>query len=222
MFYRVKNFAVGSNELPRITLWKGSPARAYYFSGEIHICDDEIIPSSDRENLEQNDARERFYLSGLQISRTLNALAGQSSDQRRAVEFIEKAESTVKTILAEARVGEIPKEVRFHKMFAVQDAIVNVAKRLKDAPDELQERGEKVIDSGSTLLKELDKATTSPNDAGAVYDIAQTLGLGDEAARIYELIVQTLEEELSSQPELFEKVIRRIHAALGKYDQSDE
>jgi Histidine kinase-, DNA gyrase B-, and HSP90-like ATPase len=57
LVYRVRNFAVGDNQLPRITLWKASPERAYYFFGEIYVCDPEVVPSSERGNFEENSAR---------------------------------------------------------------------------------------------------------------------------------------------------------------------
>src|SRR5690606_382921 len=37
LFYRVKNFSVGDNQLPRITLWRSSPERSFYFFGEVHV-----------------------------------------------------------------------------------------------------------------------------------------------------------------------------------------
>ncbi len=219
MFFRVKNFTVGTNQLPRITLWKASPERAYYFSGEIHICDPDMVPSSDRENFEQNDAREHFYQNGTQISRTLNALAGESSAQRSAIEFIERAESVIQTLQTEALEGGIPKEVKFNKMFAVQDAIVKVAKRLKDAPEDFQKRGEDVIDFGNLLIKNLEKEPSHSEEMRPVYDIIETLQFGEEASALYEIIIKCIEEELRTQPELFERLIKKIHLSLADYSQ---
>ena len=212
MFFRVKNFAVGTNQLPRMTLWDASPERAFYFWGEIHICDPELIPTSDRGDFEQNGARERFYQSGIQISRTLNTIAGESSSQRRAKEFINKAESVVKSIQGEADEGAIPKELIFNKMFEIQDAIYDVTKRFKDVPEEHQKRAEQVIDSGKILLRQLKlpQVDSSPS----TYDIKEKLSFGGEAAAVYEIIIQCIKEELDGQPGLFERLIKRIHTAL--------
>src|SRR5205085_7324514 len=112
LVYRVRNFAVGNNQLPRITLWKASPERAYYFFGEIHVCDSEVVPSSERGNFEENSARERLYRCGSKtFSRTLNRIAGASSDKRRAKEFIEAAEILVSTTEAEL-ITKMPEETR--------------------------------------------------------------------------------------------------------------
>src|SRR6266700_707433 len=122
LVYRMRNFAVGDNQLPRMTLWKATPERAYYFFGEIHVCDPEVVPSSERGNFEENSARERLYRCGTRtLSRTLHRIAGASSDKRRAKEVIEEAEILISTTEAEFVTG-IPKETRLLKLVALQNA----------------------------------------------------------------------------------------------------
>jgi hypothetical protein len=213
LFYRVKNFAVGTNQLPRITLWRSTPERAFYFFGEIHVCDPDIVPSSERDNFEQNEARERLYTQGVQISRTLNKIAGKSSDQRRAKEFILQAEQITGDVKTDLEAGRVPKEVRFNKMFSVRKAVEDVKKRLPNAPDDFQGRGKGVIEKGEQLIKQLEGAEAGEPDAG-IYDIGQALKLGPEAARVYEIIAACLKDEFSDEPELYERLVRRIHTAL--------
>lgn len=213
LFYRVKNFAVGTNQLPRGTLWRYTPERAFYFFGEIHICDPEIVPSSERGDFEHNAARERLYTQGVHISRTLNRIAGKSSDQRRAKEFILQAEQIATDVKADLKAGRIPKEVRFDKMFRVRKAIEDVKKRLDNVSKDFQGRGEKVIETGEQLIKQLEGTEAGELTAG-FYDIQQALNLGEEAARVYDIIVACLKDEFSDEPELYERLIRRIHAAL--------
>ena len=221
LFYRVKNFAVGTNQLPRITLWRSSPERAFYFFGEVHICDPDIVPSSGRDDFEQNEAREQFYTRGRQISRTLNKIAGESSAQRRAKEVILEAERVIGGVQAEREASQIPREVKFDKMFSVRSAIENVKNRLHHAPEEFQERGEEVVKKGQQLIKQLDGAEAGEPSAG-IYDIKQTLKLGSEAARVYEIIVDCLKDEFSDKPELYERLVRRIHTALEQRMGRDE
>jgi hypothetical protein len=213
LFYRVKNFAIGTNQLPRITLWRSSPERAFYFFGEIHVCDPDIVPSSERDNFEQNGARERLYTQGVQISRTLNRIAGKSSDQRRAREFILRAEQITGDVQADLGAGRIPREVRFDKMFSVRKALEDVKKRLHNAPDDFQKRGEEVIKKGDQLVEQLEGAEMGEPTAG-IYDIKEALKLGPEAARVYEIIMACLKDEFSDKPDLYERLVRRIHTAL--------
>jgi len=213
--YRVKNFTVGTNQLPRITLWRASPERAYYFWGEIHICDPEMIPSSDRENFEQNDARDRFYQEGTRISRKLNILAGESSAKRSSREFIERAESIIQEIQNEADEGRIAKELKFDKMFKIRAAILKVSERLNDAPTGFEERGQKIIDRGNTLVKNLENDEIASATSSPIYDIRKKLHLSEDAIIVYEVIIKSIQEELIDKPDLFERVIKRIHAELG-------
>ena len=221
LIYRVKNFAVGDNQLPRISLWTTNPERAYYFWGEIYICDPEVIPTSDRGDFEQNEARERLYSHAKQISRTLNKLAGGSSAVRRAKDFIVEAETVVNQVKTEAARGEIPQEVRFMKMFEVQDKILEASKRLKDAPENFQRRGERVIETGKELIKDLESDDTGTTSANPTYDIKQKLKFGKDAIAMYDLIIRAIGEELYDQPVLYERLIKKIHATLGMKLESD-
>lgn len=216
LFYRIKNFTIGTNQLPRITLWNASPERAFYFWGEIHICDPNVIPSSDRENFEQNEARENLYKQGLQISRALNITAGGSSSKRRAREVIELAETTVEQVQTEAEDGLILKETKFNKMYTVRNAIEHVEKRLKDAPDDkFKKRGEKIIEAGKELLGKLEREESDVKSPSVVFDIKKALKLGEEALGIYDIIIQCVQEELSNQPDVFERIVKKIHTRLG-------
>jgi hypothetical protein len=213
--YRLKNFAVGDNQLPRTTLWHSSPERAYYFFGEIHVCDPDIVPSSDRDNFEQNDARERLYARGAQISRTLNRIAGASSDQRRATEFIAQAEDIVHRVQAELQAGQMLREMKLDRTVAVYNAVHNVRKRLRHAPVGFRERAEEVMTAGTHLLERLE-GTLPQESPPTFYDIRESLRLGPEARRIYDVIVDCLREELMGQRDLYERLVRRIHAALER------
>ncbi len=215
LFYRLKNFTVGTNELPRMTLWRSTPERSFYFSGEIHICHSDVVPSSSRDDFEQNEARKRLYTQGPQISRTLNRMAGKSSARRRARHFIVSAEEDVARVGNELEAGQIPQEVKFDKMFSVQSAIQEVTKRLRQAPEPFQERGRQVVGAGQELLAKLDGTPAGKQPVG-VYDIKRALALGPEAARVYGIIASCLKDEFGERPEVFERLIRRIHAALAE------
>jgi hypothetical protein len=210
----VRNFAVGDNQLPRITLWKASPERAYYFFGEVHVCDPEIVPSSERGNFEENSARERLYRCGSKtLSRTLNQIAGASSDERRAKEFIEAAEFLVLTTEAELVTG-IPQETRLLKLVALQNALNHVRDRMSKAPLEYQQRGVQAVEQASALVQKLDTLQPKQERGQGFYDIKDVLGVSAESARMYDIIMDVLREEFGDQPDLYERLLKRIHRAL--------
>jgi hypothetical protein len=61
LVYRVRNFAVGDRHLTRKTLWHSTPERAFHFFGEVHIADACVVPSTDRTDFEDTDARTLLY-----------------------------------------------------------------------------------------------------------------------------------------------------------------
>lgn len=76
LVFRVRNIAVGDGQLTRRMLWRTTPERAAYFFGEIHVLDQEVVPSSDRTDFEDNDARHRLALRCQRISSILRKKAG--------------------------------------------------------------------------------------------------------------------------------------------------
>jgi hypothetical protein len=205
-------------------LWKSTPERAFYFFGEIHICDPEVIPSSERADFEQNEARDRLYRLGSErISRTLNRVAGASSDTRRAKDFIEAAEEVVEKTDADFKLGQIPKETKFKKLVDLHNAVDQVSKRLKKAPPDYQERGENVITQGENLIQQLiDAKPKKEKDGEGLYDIKSALSFSPETARLYDIIIDVLKDELIDRPSEYEHILARIHDALEKRWQIEE
>lgn len=132
---------------------------------------------------------------------------------RRARDFILQAERVVTEVLNQLQAGQIPNEVKFNKMFQVRQAVNEVEKRVFNASDDFQERGRQVIKRGNELVRQLDSSKPGEPTVG-IYDIKQTLGLDPEAARVYDIVVGCLKDELGNQPELYERIVRRIHTAL--------
>jgi molecular chaperone HtpG len=213
LFYRLKNFAIGDNQLTRTTLWHSAPERAFYFSGEIHVMDPEVLPSSSRDEFEQNAARERLYECGALLSKTLNRIAGRSSDERRAVHYIERAEDVVSDIFEELQTGGVPEELVFDKKFAVRTAAQDVQKRLRKAPEEMEDRGQQVIEAAGEMIRRLD--SRSEETETYVYDIRESLDLGPEASHIYTIVIECLRKELATDTAMYERLVRAIHAALS-------
>lgn len=215
LFYKVKNFTVGSNQHPRITLWRSTPERAFYFFGEIHVCDPEIVPSADRTDFEQNDARERLYQQGSNtISRTLNRLAGKSSNIRRAIEFVELAEDMVQSVGQDVREGKVPAEVRVPKIVVLSNAIENVEKRIKNAPPRYRKRGNEAVDEAQNLIKVLDGTEEKPSRKTPTYNIQDEMDLNKQARWVYQTVIDVLKNIFGNKPDVFERIITQIHSSL--------
>lgn len=215
LHYKVKNFTVGTNQHPRITLWKNTPERAFYFFGEIHVCDPAIVPSADRTDFEQNEAREQLYEHGINdISRTLNRIAGKSSDRRRAIEFVEVAETIVESVGQDVEQGKIPTEVRVPKIVELSNAIENVEKRKKNAPPRYKKRGGAAVEEAQKLIKVLGGSETKPSKKSATYNIQDEMQLNKQARWVYQNVVEVLKIMFGTKPDIFEKIVTEIHNRL--------
>jgi molecular chaperone HtpG len=219
LLFRIKNFAIGNNHLPRITLWKSTPERAFYFWGEIYILDPNVIPSSSRDDFEQNEARDRLYRMLNRISQKLNHIAGDSSLIRRAKEEIIKAEDTIQKVQSDVTIGNIPREVEFTTVTQVQNVITEVKKRKqefkkeKHTDPEFYSRADAVIKTGEKIIDEIVQPG-GKNNQEVFYDITSSLHFSSEGILIYNTIINCLEAEFSQNSDIYERLIRKIHDDL--------
>ena len=132
--YRVKNFAIGTPQLTRQTLWDATPERAFNFFGEIHLFDKELVPSSDRDNFEDNAARKRTYSRCTRIAQVLNRKAGIESQQRRFGEVIKETEAVLSARGRELDLGDLPADLQDEIQYEIRSALGNIAKAVKLSP----------------------------------------------------------------------------------------
>jgi len=96
LVYKLFGFSIGDRTLPQRTLWTTTPTRAQWFTGEIHIVDKSILPTTDRSNFVENEWREKLYSQACDaISSTLNREAQKISDNRQAYETAEKVKKSL-------------------------------------------------------------------------------------------------------------------------------
>src|SRR5262249_12578889 len=85
MSYKLFGFSIGDRTLPQRTLWTTALPRAIWFTGEIHIIDKEVTPTTDRSHFVENHARQRLFSEARRrIPTELNNVAQKISDARRA------------------------------------------------------------------------------------------------------------------------------------------
>lgn len=225
-YFRYKNFTVGDNHLTRKTLWYTTPERSFYFFGEIYICLDEIIPSSERSDFEHNSARVHLYDKCRDvIPKQLNKLAGRSSEVHRAGEKLVTTTEKIAEISKEVEEQKIQKELQFSKAVETLRLVNDLEQRVKFLSGEEKEQANQVIKQGQSIINILkpkvktqetlfpEEPITKPEEE-YIYDIKKELKLEGQAARVYDIIVITLEDFLIDSPETFEKLIKKIRTAL--------
>lgn len=211
--FRMKNFAIGDRFLPRRDLWVTTPERAFYFFGEIHLADQDLIPTADRTDFEDNSARQAMHDRCGRISQQLNREAGLESEHRRFDDLLGATERLVNGRRQEIASGTLDVEMRGNVQFQVRKALEEVEKRLArtqakrqkvDRDKELIRHGRTVVRRAKTLLTDLDEGDAH------LFDIRKVVPLNEAARQMYEVVVAVLREELRAEPDLFERILRKV------------
>ncbi len=232
LIYKFKNFAVGDRFLPRATMWKATPERAFYFFGEIYITMQGIYPSSERSNFEHNQARDDLYNKCQIIMRELNKKAGQSSNQHSALSKLEDAGEKITEISKNIDEQKIPVELQFDKAVETFKLVTDLEKRVNYLPEENKPIAKEIIEKGKNIVKQLQKIEppkdilinqisemksnidNTENNKECVYDIKSKLCLENQAARVYDIMVNVLKDFYDEDISALEKILSQIHRSL--------
>lgn len=217
LVYRYKNFAVGDNYLTRITIWNTSAHLAFYFIGEIYIIDSSIVPTSQRDDFEQSTKRDDFYNDAEIIANQLNVLARESSDIRRAEDYVKKGAEVVSSIDADIKKKDPSlKDLGVQKIAKLVNVIENIEKRKKNIPrDDKKTRilAKQVLKKARKLLKEVEDVGKPDKTE---FDIVKKLKMEAQAEQVYLTAVRTLKDFFIDKPEILEGVLKAFHQNLLK------
>lgn len=223
LVFRGKNFRVGDNHLPRSTIWKYSDHLASHFVGEIHVCDNNVIPTASRDDFKQNKARGVLYQRCEVISKQLNKFANEESNQRRAIHFIEKGEVIVQKVEKEVEEKNIPVELLDNKISELVTAKSEITKRLKNLPEENKEakqKAEEIVAKTDKLLREIKKPNKQKKER-KTYEIGEKLSLSNESSILYDTIIRTLKDFFIDDADNFERLLKKIHSNLEREFKKD-
>lgn len=203
--------------MTRTTLWKTTPERAFYFFGEIHILNKLVIPSSDRRDFKDNDARTNLFEQCRRIAQILSRRAGVESEQRRFDESITLAEEQINQRRNKLEGAETPIEIKPEVEFEIRKAIEDIEKRLdrtaskkkqSDEDQELIKRGNTLVIKGKELLRQMESKES-------FVDIRQVIELNDQAKQVYQIVIDCLKEDFSHDIKRLERIVNRINEALA-------
>lgn len=221
--YRIKNFAIGDQYLTRKTLWRTTPERAFYFFGEIHILDKEIIPSSDRTDFEDNEARTRLFSRCRRIAQILNQRAGTESEQRRFDESIISTEFFIEKQKKEIEKDEIIDQLKPELDYETRKKIEDIGKRLKRIMSKRikSKKDKQLIKRGKNTLKKTKNILKIFESAKKFTNIVETLELNNQAKNLYQIVIDILKEEFSSDLNHLRNIIKKINNAIINFLKRD-
>lgn len=218
IIYRIKNFAIGDGNLTRKTLWTATPERAFYFFGEIHILDKAVIPSSDRNDFADNEARANLFAHCQTIPQAINKIAGTESEQRRFDESLVSAGKLLNERKSQLDNAEIPIEVKPELQFEMRETIKDIEKRLARTESKRQKSTEDktLIQRSSSLVQQSKKFLAQLESDNSFVDIRQVIKLNEQAKEVYQIIVDCLKEEFSYDVSRLERIINKINEQIAQ------
>jgi hypothetical protein len=209
LVFRIKNIAIGDGHLTRQLLWKQTPERAFYFYGEIHVLDPQVVPSSDRTSFEDNEARARLAERCKRISSNLNRKAGQESAIRRFEEVLDEGSDLVATREDQMKTGQVPLELKDQFVYEIKGIHEDIQKRLKGPKSaKAATRAAFVLAKAKKLIREVKR-----EDSGFL-DISKELQFNKKLQYLYNCIIEVLQEEFEGEPERLERIVRKLHESI--------
>jgi hypothetical protein len=217
LVYKLFGFSVGDRSLPQRTLWTTTANRAQWFTGEIHIVDTRILPTTDRSNFVENERRAKLYEEAREdIAQRLNKEAQRISDNRQAFETAEK----VKRNVEQCRTRLASRQFDRADLSAVRDEIEGHLKKLngreakcKDADIRAQIKDLKRF--VGTVKQELSDPALLKK-LKSVADIASELNMTMKARKVLEVTMETLQAHYGSDKDKYYRVAGKIYDAIRK------
>lgn len=216
--YKLFGFSIGDRSLPLRTLWKKDYTRALWFTGEIHIVDKNIKPTTDRSDFVDNDARRRFYeAAASRIARKLNKEAQTVSDNRGAHDRAFELRKRFEALEERLKSGGIDRaELKLRKE-ELDEALGDQLKPEVSKDKRIQDFVKEVAQQGRKLQKRLDEARTAKDSAKEINDLAGDLTMTTRARKVYEIIMRVLEHHFREDKDTYYELSGDIRKALKKH-----
>jgi len=216
LFYRLQDIKIGDAYLTRRTLWSTTPERSLWAIGEIHILDERVEPTSDRNDFIDNHARYRLYKQCREVAQEVSRKAGKLSEETRARDKIIEADNRLKEISSEVASKKVPKPIVPTYIYEATALKMEAEKRKPKTPkEELKEKADNVIRTANRVVKQLTESLSEPQLTPRVYtDIIEELKLSDEGRFIYEAVIGTLRDYYANEPSTFAEIVRRVNKAI--------
>jgi hypothetical protein len=214
LVYKLFGFSIGDRSLPERTLWTTARARAAWFTGEIHVIDKQVMPTTDRTNFVESGACKQFYSeTSKNLVPKLKDLAQEISDNRRAFQEAKNLKQKLDGYKARLDGAGIDRA------------------DLKPIREELEKgfgtlRGRKCADKDiSGFQKEVQKlgatvqiALNDPKKLkkGDIFsDLPKDLAMPSKARKVFQIVMDTLQQHFTNDKEEYYVIADKIRKAIG-------
>jgi molecular chaperone HtpG len=215
--YKLFGFSIGDRSLPQRTLWTTALPRALWYTGEIHIVDKNIIPTTDRSHFVENEQRDQLFASAQKlIVKKLNDTAQIISDNRRAYTDGSRARQKFDQYKTRLEDGTIDRaELKTIKQ-DIHEELERVRKRDSQCRDgDISKELTQIAKLGKDVKAKLDD-TKNLRKQNTVADVASDLDMPSKARKVFQIIMETLESHFVADKDEYYRVARKISDALKK------
>ena len=214
--YKLFGFSVGDRTLAINTLWPAKDiTRALWFTGEIHLVDKEINPTTDRSNFVDNEARNTFYeIARPRIAKHLNSLAQDVSNNRKAYDTAERYRTRfaeVREQLKDGRVERADLNTIKKELYQAED---DLKRTCKDR--DIKQAIKREAQAARELLKQLEAARTRKDRATEIKDLARDVDMTTHARKVYTIIMDAVENYFSDDKDTYYDLSAEIRKAVKK------
>lgn len=214
--YKLFGITVGDRTLPLTTLWDKDYARALWFTGEIHIVDKAIKPTTDRSDFIESEARNRFYdAARVQIGQRLKTRAQKISNDRLAHDEAMKWHGIYDTFETEFGNGGVERAELKRVKMELNKSLERDLSRNCDDPD-IRAYLAQVKEQGRKLRQRLDEARSKKDIGTEIADLAKDLNLPNRARQVYGIVMETIDAYFDQDRDTFYELSGKIQDALKK------
>jgi hypothetical protein len=213
--YKLFGFSIGDRSLPLRTLWRKDYTRPLWFTGEIHIIDKGILPTTDRSDFVDNEARRALYVAGQEIvALKLNRRAQEISDIRQSIEIGERHKKRLTELEQQLTKGLIERANLKAVKTELHEAREDLNRRCKDT----EVRG--FLDSVSRDLGNFQQRLVSQQNGklhnNEINDLAKDLGLTSQARKVYQIIMDSISRYFRDDKDTYFDLSAQIHSELKR------
>lgn len=215
--FRLKNISIGDHEYARTLLWKTSGHLAYWFFGELHIVDTEILPSSERNGFIDNEARQKLVGRGQKdFIKKLEKIARDRSGRANAEKKLQKLEELIKNTQLSLNKKELPRESSIFEVAKLINALVKAESSQSKLSSKRRLEIKKITKETDKLVAKITSPGSFSDETCGIFDIKENLSLSDKEWKLYDLIIDSLKDFFSENPDNFSKIIKQIQEKMIK------
>lgn len=157
---KLKGFTIGDNRKLRQFFKRGGGTLYEWVVGEIYVLDEDVVPNSERDDFQSNQAREALYAVLDTFLTDVQKQVDQWRKEQRAIKEIERVEEEIKQIRQFFEDDETPDYLKLHG--EVEKALEVIRKQRRNLPTAKRGWADKIRDRAKKLQDRIRKEVESP------------------------------------------------------------